>query len=140
MLLLGFGSIVHVSALPFCDLVVLSTLSSVGIIMNNILSVIFLGETIVWKHDAVAISLIIAGNLTIVFLSDYSETSYTPEDIHRDLFSVTTLVYSSIGLIFAVATIFHFLWHLRQLKYFNRQANFYLDNKLNEMQAPESNA
>ena len=81
--------------------------------MNNILSVIFLGETIVWKHDAVAIGLIIAGNLTIVFLSDYSETTYTPEDIHRDLFSATTLVYTSIGLIFAAATIFHFLWHLR---------------------------
>lgn len=138
LLLLGIGSLVHVAVLPFCDLVVLSTLSSIGIIMNNILSVLFLGERVVWKHDAVAIGLIIAGNLTIVFLSDYSETSYTPDDIHKDLFSVTTLVYTSIGLIFTAATIVQFIWHSRQVRLFNRQANQYLDTKLQEMQLPES--
>ena len=112
-LLLGIGSLVHVAVLPFCDLVVLSTLSSLGIIMNNILSVLFLGERIVWKHDAVAISLIVGGNLVIVFLSDYSETNYTPEDIHNDLYSAATIIYSSVGLVFTVLTIIHYIWHSR---------------------------
>ena len=103
-LLLGVGSLAHVIVLPFCDLVVLSTITSLGIVMNNILSVIFLDERIVWIYDSIAIGLILLGSLLIVFLSDYSETKYTPDDIRELVFSAATLIFNIIYLVFIVIT------------------------------------
>jgi len=34
LLIVGIGSIINVSVLPFCDLVVLSTIGALGILMN----------------------------------------------------------------------------------------------------------
>ena len=104
-IVLGVGSIIHVVALPFCDLVVLSTNSSIGILMNNILSVIFLNERVVWSYDIIAISLIISGCLTIVLLSNYDTTTYTPDDIKDLIFSVHTLVFMIILVIFITVTL-----------------------------------
>ena len=84
---LALGSIIHVVVLPFCDLVVLSTNSSIGILIADVLSVIYLNERVVWAYDITAISLIISGSLTIVLLSNYDETRYTPDDIKALLFS-----------------------------------------------------
>jgi len=72
LLIVGIGSIINVSVLPFCDLVVLSTIGALGILMNYGLSIIFLEERINCRYDAPACALIIVGSLTIVFLSDYS--------------------------------------------------------------------
>ena len=106
--LLGFamltvGSIIHVAVLPFCDLVVLTTNASLGILMNNIMAVIYLNEKIVWSYDAPAITLIIGGSLTIILLSSYEETEYTPDVIKELLWSSTTLIYflCFVGLIAA---------------------------------------
>ena len=104
-LVLGIASIIHVAALPFCDLVVLSTNSSIGILMNNILSVMFLNERVVWSYDIIAISLIISGCLTIVLLSNYSTTTYTPDDIKDLIFSVHTTVFMIILFIFITVTL-----------------------------------
>ena len=139
--LIGFGclivaSIVHVSALPFCDLVLLSTTTSVGILMNNILSVIYLDERLVWSYDIIAISLIIGGSLTIVLLSDYSETTFTPDDIRDLIFSEHTLVFVIVLLVFIVFTIAQFIWHRKQLAKFNALANVWLIGKLDLMQEP----
>ena len=108
--LLGFvfltiTSIIHVAVLPFCDLVVLSTNSCVGIIFNNILSVIYLDERVVWSYDIPAISLIIGGSLTIILLSNYDDTTYTPEIIRGLIFSPQTLVFVVTLAVFLVLTI-----------------------------------
>ena len=108
---LTIGSIVHVAALPFCDLVVLSTNSSIGIVFNNILSVMYLGEKVVWVYDITAVSLIILGSLIIVFLSNYESTTYTPEEIHTLLFSTSSLVFASVTIVFSILTIVQFKWH-----------------------------
>lgn len=104
-IVLLIASIIHVAALPFCDLVVLSTNSSIGILMNNILSVMFLNERVVWSYDIIAISLIISGCLTIVLLSNYDTTTYTPDDIKDLIFSVHTTVFMIILFIFITVTL-----------------------------------
>ena len=73
--------------------------------MNNILSVIFLNERVVWSYDIIAISLIISGCLTIVLLSNYDTTTYTPDDIKDLIFSVHTLVFMIILVIFITVTL-----------------------------------
>ena len=125
-LCLAIGSLVHVACLPFCDLVVLSTNSSVGIVFNSILSVIYLGETVVWRYDLVAYTLIIGGSLMIVLLSSYEEQEYTPDDIKALLWSDTTLVFFLIFVVFTVLTIIQYFWHTRELKKFNALANQWL--------------
>jgi len=63
------GSIIHVLVLPFCDLVVLSTITALGIVNSNFISVIYLKEKVVWKYDGPATFLIISGSILIVSLS-----------------------------------------------------------------------
>ena len=60
--LLVVGSILHVAALPFASLVVLSTGTATSIIFNNLLAVFYLGEIFNWKVDSIAYTLIIAAN------------------------------------------------------------------------------
>ena len=86
-LLMFVGSLIHVAALPFCDLVVLSTSTATSIIFNTLLSMHYLGEQFDWRLDGPAFALIIGGCLAIVGLSNYGKTTYTPEIIRDLIFS-----------------------------------------------------
>ena len=122
-LLLATGSIINVCVLPFCDLVVYSSISALTILINNVLSVIILKEKIEWRYDLPALVLIIGGSLTIVFLSNYDETVYTPELINELLWSTTTLVCAIVALLLTIGTIIQYCWHLSKLAQFNSRAN-----------------
>ena len=130
--LLAIGSIINVSVLPFIDLVVVSTIASVGILINYGLALIFLGEKIVWRYDLPAIILILGGSLTIIWLSDYSETVYTPDLIRELLWSTTTLVSALIALLFTVLTCVEYCWHKKQIYKFNTKLNQFLYTKLTD--------
>ena len=127
------ASLIHVAALPFCDLVVLSTNSSTGILFADILSIAYLGERFIWKYDGPAIFFLIVGSLAIVLLSNYDETTYTPDDIKALLWSQKTLVFTLILVSFTVLTVVQFVWHLKQLKRFNAHCNLWLSNELTRM-------
>ncbi len=113
------GSILHVLVLPFCDLVVLSTSTATSIVFNTVLSVYYLGERFDWRLDGPAFVLIIGGSLAIVFLSDYSDTSYTPDVIRDLIFSQTMAIFMSIYLVVIIVTIVEYIWHKRQIRKFN---------------------
>ena len=134
---LTIASLVHISCLPFCDLVVLSTNSAIAIVLNDILSVAYLGEKVVWAYDVTACSLIVAGSLAIVFLSSYSETTYTPDDIKALLWSSQTLAFAIFFLIYSIFSLIQFTWHKKQLSKFNKLANTWLDSNLVEMSRSE---
>lgn len=121
------GSIIHVAVLPFCDLVVLSTGTAWGIVFNNIMSVKYLGESFVWSYDGPAFALIIGGSLAIVFLSDYSESKFTPAQIRELIFSRTTLVFVILYLVVTISTVIQYFWHKKQIANFNESANVWLD-------------
>ena len=48
------GSILNLIALPFCDLVLISTTVGIAILFNNIVAMWWLGEKIVYKYDVPA--------------------------------------------------------------------------------------
>ena len=75
------GSILNLIALPFCDLVLISTTVGIAILFNNIVAMWWLGEKIVYKYDVPAFILIVAGSTAIVILSVEGSEEYTPEVI-----------------------------------------------------------
>lgn len=135
---LALGSIINTSVLSFVDLVVLSTIGAFGILFNYILSVLTLGEVIVWKYDLPAVVFILAGSLVIIFLSDYSEEKYTPEIVKQLVWSTTTLVCFIVAFVITLLTIIQYCWHLRKLKAFNKKANEFLVSKVSEIQSNEA--
>ena len=72
------GSILNLIALPFCDLVLISTTVGIAILFNNLVAMWWLGERIVYKYDIPAFILIVAGSTAIVLLSVEGEAEYTP--------------------------------------------------------------
>ena len=127
------GSIINVAVLPYCELVVLSTVGVLGILINNALSVIFLGEKMIWRYDLPAILLILTGCLTVVLLSDYSSEKYTPDRIVDLLLSTPTIVFFSVTFVFVIFTIVQYCWHIKMLANFNAKANNFLQQKIEEM-------
>ena len=111
--MLTISSIIHVAVLPFCDLVVLSPISAIGIVFNDILAVTLLKERLIMKYDATAVSLILIGSLLIVLLSDYAGAEYTPDQIRDCLWSSTSLVYMLVFIGFVIFTVAQYFWHVR---------------------------
>ena len=106
--LLVVGSILHVAALPFASLVVLSTSTATSIIFNNLLAVFYLGEIFNWKVDSVAYTLIIGGCLAIILVTPEDDSDYDPAKIKSLILSTDSAILVSIHLILAVGTIFQF--------------------------------
>ena len=67
------GGVIHIVVMPFCPLVLLATNSATAIVMSAILSVWFLGESIVWRYDMPAFVLISGGTTAMVMLSKETE-------------------------------------------------------------------
>ena len=131
--LLFFGSIFHLIALPYCALVVLSTSSATMIVFNTFLSVYFLDEKFDWKQDGPSLTLIIGGCLAIVFLSSYESVSYTPDIIRELIFSETMFVFMIFFAVVIAVTVFNYVWHSKQVKKFNKSANAWADKRITSM-------
>jgi len=110
---------VHVIVLPFVDLVVLESGSSIAILINSVLAVYYLEEKVLWPYDLPAFALIIGGSLLIIVLSDYSEATYTPDTIRDLLLSGTTFWFMILNLIVAIGSVLQYHWHKRQVSSFN---------------------
>ena len=79
--LLLIGGAMQVVALPYADLVLISTNAITAIIFNTFLSIKYLGEQFIWRYDVPALSLMGLGGLVIVLLASTSETQFGPEKI-----------------------------------------------------------
>ena len=84
LILLVISAVIHAATLPFVDLVLISTLTAVGIIISTLLAIRYLQEKFICKYDLPSFILIILGCTTIVALSNQEETDYSPERI-KDL-------------------------------------------------------
>ena len=96
------------AVLPFVDLVILSTGTSIAIVLNTLLSVLYLGEKFVPRYDVTAFSLIIGGSLIICLISDYSETTFTPERIRELMSSAPSIIFMLFQVIVAVITVLQY--------------------------------
>ena len=87
LILLIVSALIHAATLPFVDLVLISTLTAVGIIISTLLAIKYLQEKFICKYDLPSFILIILGCTTIVALSNQEETEYSPEQIKELLTS-----------------------------------------------------
>ena len=107
------GSFIHVAVLPFADLVILSTGSAIATVLNTLMAVFYLGEKSLLSYDIPALTMIVGGSLAIVGLSDYSDTTYTPESIEDLLISSGTMIFMLLYLLVAFFTFLQYQWHLK---------------------------
>ena len=63
------GSLLNLVALPFVDLVLISTTVGIAIVFNNLVAMWWLGEKMIWKYDVPAFILVVGGSTAIVLLS-----------------------------------------------------------------------
>ncbi|MFN9897379.1 MAG: hypothetical protein ACK55Z_01020, partial [bacterium] len=70
-----------------------------------------MGEKAVWYYDLPAFFLIIGGCLMIIFLSDYSDTIYTPDTIKQLLFAWNTCLFMILYLTMVAGSVVQYFWH-----------------------------
>ena len=99
--IMATGSFIHVAVLPFADLVILSTGSAIATVLNTIMAVFYLGEKSLLTYDIPAFTMIVGGSLAIVGLSDYSETTYTPDSIKGLMSSAGTMIFMMLYIVVA---------------------------------------
>ena len=88
-------------ALPYADLVLISTNSITAIIFNTFLAVRCLGEKFVYKYDLAAFGFMGTGAITIVMLSSTTEKVFTKDMIIEMLTSNKTL-YFGLGTLILI--------------------------------------
>ena len=99
------GSLVMAIALPWVDLVLISTNSVSAIAYNTFLSIKCLGEKFISKYDVPAFLFMGTGGVTILMLSSTSEKVFTKEMIFGILTSNRNLLFGSGVLVFLILTI-----------------------------------
>lgn len=101
--MMALREVVHVTALSYGNQVLLSSSSSITIIHNTILSVVFLKETL-HKTDVIAISMICMGSMAFLTIAHNDNVQLT-SDVLPDLYlsgqSIVFLIVSFFLIIFA---------------------------------------
>ena len=103
--LLLFGGAMQVVALPYADLVLISTNAITAIVFNTFLSIKYLGEQFIWRYDVPAFSLMGIGAVVIVLMASTTEKRFNPDEIKALLTSPPSLVCSAIGGTFMFGTL-----------------------------------
>jgi hypothetical protein len=116
LLLVGGG--MQVVALPYADLVLISTNAITAILFNTFLSIRYLGEKFVWKYDVPALTLMSLGALVIVLVSEADEKKFTPEEIKELLTSLQSIIFNSIQCALLIGTMVYLNVFLLQIKKF----------------------
>ena len=104
--------------MPYADLVLISTNSITAILFNTFLSVKYLDEKFIWKYDVPAYSLMAIGAIVIVLQASASQEKFTPEEIRTMLLSFSSMLSTSIGFAFLLATLIYMRLFLQQIKKF----------------------
>ena len=68
------GVLLHLAAIPYADLTLLSANSSMAIVLNIFLSITLFDEKFLCRYDLPAILLIISGSITIVLVSNKTKS------------------------------------------------------------------
>ena len=96
------GITIHICALPYADMTLLAANSSLAIIGNLILSIYLFDEKWVWKYDAPALTLIIAGCCSIVALSNKEEIKYNGQAMLDILLAFKAVCFYAFVAVFMV--------------------------------------
>ena len=111
---------VHVCFLQYLDLTLLAANSATAISSAVITSAWCLGEPFIPKYDAVALLFITAGCMTIVLNANYTETTYTAEQVIEFLKAPKTLCFFGFCCFWILVSICVLSLVLRRVRMFEK--------------------
>ena len=97
----------QIVALPYADLVLISTNAITAIVFNTFLSIKFLGEQFVWRYDVPALTLMALGGVVIVLCANTNDDQLSPDEIKALITSLLSIVSSGI---FCAISIFSLIY------------------------------
>ena len=89
---------------PFADIVLLSFNAALAIIIQVIMSLIFLKEVCIVKYDVPAIILILIGSACIILTANFQEVELTGEEIKEKLTSIKSIIYEVVTVVLIAVT------------------------------------
>ena len=92
------GSVLNVVALSYGNQLLLASTSSLSIIFNTLMAVIFLKETL-HRSDIIAITLICTGSLLFLLLAKNQDTEYTEKQLFDLYLSPLSLIFISLSIL-----------------------------------------
>ena len=104
--------------LPYIDLVLLASNVAINLIVSTILSVVFLKERLIWKYDAPAFILIVAGAASIVLLSEQPEGTPTHQQVRDLLFSVQSIICYLLAVVVLTVSLLSYTLLIKKMKDF----------------------
>ena len=119
MFVITTGQIIQLFALPFLDLVLMSSTAIIALAWNTFLSVKCLGEELNLSYDLPAFTLMGAGTVTLVMASSTTEKTLRTKEIIIEMFtSNQSLCFAVFSMIFLTVSVTYFKHFERQLQLF----------------------
>jgi len=110
-LFLVLAYIVHFTALPFADVVLLSSNTAFSVIFTQLWAICFLKEKPIWKYDLTSCILIIVGSQTIVWSSSHESIEHNYEQSMKlllDKDAIYCYILFVVFVIFCIIVQHHF--------------------------------
>ena len=136
---MALGGVLQFLALPFADLVLISTNSIAAIIFNTFLSIQYLGEKFIWKYDVPAFSFMGLGGVIIVMMAKTDDRKYTPEQIKELLTQSGSVTCTIVGLLSLIFTLIYLKVFLAQIGKFQEDIDKWVSVQLNTVSDSQVN-
>jgi hypothetical protein len=122
------GVLLHLAAIPYADLTLLSANSSMAIVLNIFLSISLFDEKFLWRYDLPAILFIISGSTIIVLISNKKKSEISGQELLDILKSDPAIFYYVFQVIFTLLsfTVLHFYY--KALRTFENDADLHGHN------------
>lgn len=126
-LLSMFAAIVHASMTAFADIVLLSFNAATAIIIQVVLSMVFLKEVFIWRYDLPALILIISGSTCIIMTANFSELHLDVDTIKGCLTSVKSIAFYVVAFMLLNCTFVVVKKMLQYLAIFEHETERFLN-------------
>ena len=113
-------------------MVLLSTNVAFAVISSQLLAILILKEHFEPKYDIIALTLLIAGCLVVVFCANYEEVEYSSTRVMHLMKSPVSITFYTLYVFLCIFTYIMNRHFRKGLTSFNTDANLWLRNKLNQ--------
>ena len=122
------AAIVHMIALPFADMTLLSTTQATAIIAGVLLSIYWLGESFSYTYDLPALIMMLGGMTALILLANKTVSEFTHKELKALMVGKQAQIYYAIMVLAFLMTVILYCCVMRQLKAFETKAQEYIED------------
>jgi hypothetical protein len=114
-----FAGIAHIFVLPYANLVLLTSTSSLAVVFSVMLAIGVLGEKINPKYDIASVVLIVTGSVLTIGLANPSDKVFTKNTVKQRLSSTASIWFIGLAVVTYAATalvVRRFVKRLKQVR------------------------